>query len=31
MPPYIDLEPYKGEILDLLSQKTTYKAIRDLL
>lgn len=31
MPPRIDLEPYKDEILDLLSQKTTHQAIRDIL
>ncbi|KAI3171846.1 hypothetical protein CBS147317_1275 [Penicillium roqueforti] len=31
MPPRIDLEPFKSEILDLLSQNTTYKAILAIL
>ncbi|KAJ5131077.1 uncharacterized protein N7515_007116 [Penicillium bovifimosum] len=31
MPPKIDLEPYKAEILDLLSQKTTHQAIFEIL
>jgi hypothetical protein len=31
MPPYIDLEPHKAEIIDLLHQKTTHEAIRTIL
>ena len=31
MPPRIDLDPYKDEILDLISQNTTQAAIRSLL
>jgi hypothetical protein len=31
MPPFIDLNPYKDEILTLLSEKITHKAIRTLL
>jgi hypothetical protein len=31
MPPRIDIDPYKSEILDLLSRNTTHKAIRALL
>lgn len=27
MPPHINLDPYKAEILDLLSYNTTYQAI----
>ena len=29
--PRIDLEPYKEEILDLISQNTTYADIRAIL
>jgi hypothetical protein len=31
MPPRIDIEPHKAEILDLIAQKTTHKAIRTIL
>ncbi|CDM35782.1 Ribonuclease H-like domain [Penicillium roqueforti FM164] len=31
MPPRIDLEPYKGEIIDLISHKTTHEDIIALL
>jgi hypothetical protein len=31
MPPRIDVDPYKDEILNLISQKTTHDTIRALL
>jgi hypothetical protein len=27
MPPRIDIEPYKSEILDLIANKSTYEAV----
>lgn len=31
MPPYIDIEPHKAEILELLRQETTHEGIRTIL